>query len=178
MENSVGIQSKITTGTTPQAVTVHPNDRFIYVANSGSDNVSAFSNNGAGELMLIGTVAAGTTPQTVTLDPTGLFAYVSNSDSDDISVYSIDGSGALMPIDADGGASGIQNFAAGDSPVTVSIGIDPITSQLFAYVSNSMSSNVAGNVAAYTIEGTGELTPVPGSPYPTGISPTSIAITK
>jgi DNA-binding beta-propeller fold protein YncE len=43
----------------------------------------------------------------------------------------------------------------------------------FAYVANASSNNVS----AYTINGTtGALTPIPGSPFPTGLNPYSVTV--
>ena len=54
-------------GTGPQSVTVDPSGKFAYVANNGSNDVSAYAiNASSGALASIGTVAAGTSPFPVT----------------------------------------------------------------------------------------------------------------
>src|SRR5690348_15242045 len=53
---------------------------FAYVANKGSNNVSAFTiDPRTGALTAVGSpAAAGTSPLSVAVDPTGKFAYVAN----------------------------------------------------------------------------------------------------
>src|SRR4030067_543747 len=91
----------VAAGTTPYSVSADPSGKFVYVANDGSTNVSAYTINATtGTLTSVGAaVAAGTNPVFVTVDPSGRFVYVTNSDSDDISAYTINAStGALTSI--------------------------------------------------------------------------------
>jgi DNA-binding beta-propeller fold protein YncE len=94
----------VTTATNnPSGVAVHPNGKFVYVANfaSPSGSVSAYAINPAtGALTQVGSpVPAGDGAESVTIDPTGQFAYVANQQSDDISAYAIDGTnGTLTPL--------------------------------------------------------------------------------
>jgi YVTN family beta-propeller protein len=151
-------------------VCVDPSGRFAYVANFGSDNVSAYTINAStGVLTEIdqngataGTaVAAGSHPFSISIDPSGKFAYVANLDSDTVSAYTINATtGALTSVGAD--------VAAGDGPFIVTV--DP--SGQFAYVGNSYSNTVS----TYTINATtGVLTPV-GSSVASGNGPRSITI--
>ncbi|MBI3656077.1 MAG: beta-propeller fold lactonase family protein, partial [Acidobacteria bacterium] len=142
---------------------------FAYVANHGSNNVSGYTINGAtGALTAVpgSPFSAGSHPISVTVDPTGQFAYVANQFSDNVSAYTIDGTtGALTPVDG-------SPFPTGVSPHSVNV--DP-TSQ-FAYVANNNLRRL-GSVSAYTIDGTtGVLTPVDGSPFPAGTSPSSVTV--
>jgi 6-phosphogluconolactonase len=128
--------------------------RFAYVANNGSDTVSAYAiDSGTGVLTDVGTppVATGSLPFSVTVDPSGKFAYVANNGSDDVSAYTIDNTGALTPIICSGTCSG-NNFPAGTGPQSISV--DPTGK--FAYVANFLSNDVS----AYTIASTGALTQV------------------
>lgn len=82
---------------------------FAYVANSGSNDVSAYKidattgalteidQNGAMPGM---TVAAGTGPVSVAVDPVGRFVFIANGGSLDVSAYAIDAAdgGALRPV--------------------------------------------------------------------------------
>ena len=71
-------------------------DRFAYVANQASNDVSIHAiNAGTGALTWTGSVPAGVDPSSVAVDPSGRFAYVANSyvsnpGSGSISAYSID----------------------------------------------------------------------------------------
>lgn len=144
----------LATGTTPVAYT----PKFAYVANNGSNNVSAYTideNTGAIAAITGSPFSAGTAPWSVTTDPSGKFAFVANSGSNDISAYIINAStGVLTPNTS-------SPFQAGTSPLSVAV--DP--SGRFAYVANSGSRNIS----AYTIDAsTGALIPISGSPYSTG----------
>jgi 6-phosphogluconolactonase (cycloisomerase 2 family) len=78
-----------------------PNGSFLYVANQGTNNVSAFAVNPAtGALAPIGSPSpAGTTPTAVTVSPDGAFLYAANQGSNDVFAYSINSaSGALAPV--------------------------------------------------------------------------------
>ena len=67
-------------GIVPRSVTVDPLGKFVYVANYGSNDVSAYSIGSSGALTLIGSFTAGiASPYSVTVDPSGSFVYVANS---------------------------------------------------------------------------------------------------
>jgi 6-phosphogluconolactonase len=125
--NTAGIAWDYLAGTNPASITVAPSGTFAYVANSGSNDISAFTIS-FGYLLNIGTstVPAGNTPASVTVDPSNKFAYVANKNSNDISVYTINAStGALTQVDCGGGTgcntSGgyPKNFMAGSNPISI-----------------------------------------------------------
>jgi 6-phosphogluconolactonase (cycloisomerase 2 family) len=130
------------------AVTYTP--KFAYVANSGSNNVSAYSINASSGHLTAASgspFAAGMYPNWVVVDPSGRFAYVANSGSNSVSEYTINSaSGALAAISG--------SPLATSSPVFVAV--DP--SGRFAYVGNNSS------ITGYTINAsTGALTAISGS---------------
>ena len=89
----------IAAGTSPVSVAVDPAGKFVYVANSGSNDVSMYTINSAtGSLTLIGMIAAGLSPSSIAIHPSGKFAYVTNSGSNDVSMYSIGATGSLTLI--------------------------------------------------------------------------------
>lgn len=157
-------------------------DKYAYVANYGSNNVSAYTiNAGSGVLATVtpSTIATGAGPSAVAVDPSGQFAYVTNENANSVSAYNINsGTGALTPLtDVDAGTYGTQtSIATGSTPV--SIKIHP--SGKFAYVVNSLSNSVS----AYSIDASGalasidtdKLTPGTQTSIPTKSSPVSIAI--
>jgi 6-phosphogluconolactonase len=60
------IGAPVTTGLQPASVTVHPSGRFLYVANTGSNDVSGYTiDSNTGALTSIGTVAAGSYPVSI-----------------------------------------------------------------------------------------------------------------
>jgi len=96
-----------TIGLAPNGLTVDPTGSFLYVANSGSGTVSAFtinSSNGvltpvAGSPFTASGTASAATRTSVQVDPSAQFAYVTNGDAGTISVFSIDfATGALTTV--------------------------------------------------------------------------------
>jgi len=148
-------------------VTLPP--RFVYVANSGSNTVSAYTIDATSGILtpLAGSPAlTQLAPVFVAVDPAGKFAYVANSSSNTVSGYSIDAtSGALTPL---AGSPVLTQF----TPVSIAA-VAPTSSAKFAYVVNSGSNTVSG----YSIDATsGALTPLAGSPFVTGFTPASVAV--
>ncbi|WP_239185839.1 IPTL-CTERM sorting domain-containing protein [Candidatus Nitrotoga sp. HW29] len=157
-------------GTSPASVTVSPNGAFAFVANKGSDTISAYSiAPGTGALTPVAgsPFIAGPSPYSVTVSPNGAFIYVANSNSmgsDGVSAYSIAANtGVLTPV------AGSPFATGGASPNSVTVS----PNGAFAYVANSESNSVS----AFTINaGTGVLTPVAGSPFTTGAAPFSVTV--
>ena len=140
--------------------------RFAFVANSGSNNISAYLiDNTSGALTAVAgsPFATGANPSAVTFDPSGQFAYVANAGSNNVSAYTINTTtGALTAIAG-------SPFATGTGPGTLSID----SSGDFAYLANHGS----GDVSAFTINATtGALTAVAGSPFATGANPYSVTL--
>jgi 6-phosphogluconolactonase len=139
--------------------------RFMYVANRGSNNVSAYTVDAASGTLaaLAGSpFAAGNLPVAIAVDPTGTYAYVANQTDATISAFTIDRtSGALKAV-------GGSPFPTGPAPTSVAI--DPSSS--FVYVTNGD----AGTVSAYSINAGGALSAVSGSPFATGTTPSSVTV--
>ena len=137
---------------------VDPVGKFAYVANYGSNNVSAYAidaTNGALTPVKGSPFAAGIGPYSVTVYPSGKFAYVASLGSDNIYGFAIDAtSGALRSLPG-------SPFAEGYGPV----GLIIAPNGRFAYAPNQ-GDNGGGNISAYSIDSTrGALTPVTGSPF-------------
>ena len=153
----------------PRWIAVDPTAKFAYVPNVLSLNISGYTINATtGALSPVpGSPFAGDRPFSDTVDPTGRFAYVANGPvSSEVSGYTINATtGALSPIPG-------SPFAAGDGPV--SIAVDP--TGRFAYVANEGVFG-ASSISGYTINATtGALSPVPGSPFPSGRGARSVAV--
>jgi 6-phosphogluconolactonase len=109
--------SPYATGITPVSIAVSAVNDFVYVANQGSNNVSAYKlGAGTGILTAVpGSPFASTQPAAVAVDPTGKFAYVANAVSNTVSAYAIaPASGALTPL-------GGSPFAAALQPSAIAI---------------------------------------------------------
>ena len=129
------VGAPIATGTSPYAILGSDSggSRFVFVANEGSNDVSAFAvdpTTGALTAVPGSPFAAGTDPQAFAFDGSGSL-YVTNAGSDNVSAYSIDGNtGALTPQPG-------SPVAGGTGPT--SIIFDPDGEQL--YVANHGGSN-------------------------------------
>jgi YD repeat-containing protein len=108
--------SPFATGQNPLFVTLDPTGRFVYVANQGSNNVSAYTiDPNAGFLTPVfgSPFAVGNGPDSVVVDFSGSFLYVTNKLGSTISAFSINQtSGALTPITG-------SPFNTGTAPVSV-----------------------------------------------------------
>ncbi|MCI4345502.1 MAG: YncE family protein [Thermoplasmata archaeon] len=94
-----GNSSSIHVGSWPEGAAYDPTNGYLYVANSGSNNVSVI--NGT---KLIATVGAGSSPVSVTYDGTNGFVYVSNSGSPNVTVIN--------------GTKSVGSVAVGPNPTT------------------------------------------------------------
>jgi 6-phosphogluconolactonase len=157
------VGTPIATGASPHAIVgfvigVEPK-RFVYVGNEGSNDVSAFSANpttGALTAVPGSPFAAGTDPQAMALY--GLSLYVANAGADNVYVY---------PIDVNTGAlAEPRTIAMGKSPTSVVV----VPGASVVYVANHGGSN---DISAFHFS---DLTPVPGSPFPAGGNPLSLAV--
>jgi 6-phosphogluconolactonase (cycloisomerase 2 family) len=166
--------SPFTTGFNPVSIAPDPLGRFVYTVASGvwaytinrSTLLSVVRNSGSypvvPTLSAVDFHSAGTQPNSLAVDPTGRFVYVAASGSKNIWAYTISAStGALTLIPG-------SPFPTGSSASPTAITVDP--TGRFAYSTNT-DQNVAANntISAYSIDSmTGALTPIPGSPFPTG----------
>ncbi len=149
--------------------------RALYVVNGGSNDVSAFSADAdSGALTPLGSpVTAGSNPSAAaifaTVNPGDIspppqrlreYLYVANAGSNDVSAYRADG--GPTPLAPASYATG-----AGPSAVAIYPGGDVLHSGGgFLYVANAGGSS---DLSAFVIDGiSGGLTPVPGSPFPSG----------
>jgi YVTN family beta-propeller protein len=157
--------SPFAAGTNPASVTVATasaagkSSTYVYAANNGSNNVSAYTVAPTGSLAPVAgsPFAAGTGPISAAADAGGRFVYVVNQGSNDVSAYAIDAAtGALTAIAG-------SPFAAGTNPTCVTLA----SGSTFVFVVNSGSNNVS----AYSIGATGALTAVAGSPFAAGSNP-------
>ena len=101
-------------GSDPDGVVVAPNGKFVYVANSGSNNVSGYTLDSGGSLKEVpgSPFAAGSVSQKLAVDPTSNFVYVTNYSAGNISAYAIANNGALTQLAG-------SPFAAGTGPLGI-----------------------------------------------------------
>ena len=160
--NTPDVQTRLAHG----AVVSNVPHEYLYAANYGSDNVSAYAIRANGALSAVtgSPFTAGTQPAGVAIAPGYNFLYTANEDSNNVSGYSINvANGALTPVSG-------SPFGAGDEPF--GIAIHPTGK--FVYVANYQEGNVSG----YTINtSTGNLTQIAGSPFGSEQDPDGMAVT-
>lgn len=150
-------------GTTPAGVAVDPTGRFIYVTDSATNQLYAYTlTNGVITANSASPFTTGQFPLGVTVDPRGSYVYVANYGSQSVSQYTIN--------TATGALSGGGSTAVGTGPTCVTI--DPAIG-IYLYTSNRIDSTVS---AEQLNPHTGSLTQVQNTPYAAGALP-SCAVT-
>src|SRR6266480_1351672 len=152
--NGTGLFSASNTAT----VTIRK--KFLYVANTGSNNISGFSiNTTTGALTPVPDSPFATKGDgsffgiSLAVTPNGKFVYAGNAGSGDISAFSVGSNGALTSIAG-------SPFFVGDAPD----GIKVSPNGKFLGVALPFSDSVA----MFRIGSNGALASVPGSPFPQG----------
>lgn len=91
--------------------------KFLYVANAGSNDVSAFSidpTTGVSAALANSPFAAGLGPSSIAVDISGKFLYVTNSGSNNVSVFSINSTtGSLTAVPNSPFAVGMRPMSVG-----------------------------------------------------------------
>ena len=162
----------LSTGTVPSGVAVDPCNRFVYVANSTSNNISAFTICSAvtpsclkpdfSLLAVTGSpfgTSPGDGPGPVAVDPYGNFLYVVDSGSSQVSAFRIGAN--------NGNLTSVGTYAAGTGANSIAIRGDDI----WVFVANSTSSTLSQYAI---IPATGGL--APQSPASTFNTPTGVAV--
>lgn len=84
-----------------QRLTLSPNGLFLYVTNTGTNEIAVFSINSGGQLLtrIIPNTSTGaaSAPVGITVDPSGRFLYVANSGTNEVAGFSIGTGGGLTP---------------------------------------------------------------------------------
>lgn len=163
------------TGGFPFAIALSPSLNTLYVDNSSSQTVSAYSISSGGGLTAAGaSPKTGPAPMGMAIDPAGKHLFVANQGSFNltqpgtISAFSINGT-TLTPVAGSPFSTELPGDVTGSGPVAVVVS----ASGKFLYVAN----NFTGTVTGFTISSSGVLTPFPTPPYIVGTSPAGLAIT-
>jgi len=155
------------TGASPHAIVSLSNFPYIFIANEGSNDVSVFApdaTTGALTAAPGSPFPAGTRPQamafldlgTIISGTAGTALVVANAGSDNVSGYSIGPAGALTALPG-------FPVAVGKNPTSIVVAANAI------FVANHGGSN---DISAFYPD----QTPVPGSPFPVGGNPLSLAL--
>ena len=95
------IGTSIAAGTQPTAALQVLSGKFLYVANQGSNNISAYSidpNTGALTAISGSPFTAGTKPTSLAFDPVNNLLLVGNSGSSDISIYAVNTTTGVLQV--------------------------------------------------------------------------------
>jgi len=85
--------SPFAAGTDVHSIVIHPSKKFLYAANTFSNDISLFAIDTSGAITEQGSrTATGTAPRFLVMDQTGSFLYSGNLSSTDVWVFSIDSS--------------------------------------------------------------------------------------
>jgi 6-phosphogluconolactonase len=167
-------------GADPAAIAITPNGQFLYVANSGSNDITAFSIGATGLLSLIAPSGAHanpiktsvTAPKGMAISPNGSFLYVANSSAHTVAVFQI-GTNGLLTLVPPAGSNTNPIPTGGTTPSSLMISLNG----RFLY-----SANGGGTISAFTIGSDGLLTLVPSAagtlnPVSAGVNATPVALT-
>ena len=97
-DDSYAHAQTIATGPSPRGLAVHPQGRFLYVANGGNGTISQYHIEANGTLTALGAFFVGGTPAAIAIDDAGRFAYVANASTGQVASYSIDNSTGLLSV--------------------------------------------------------------------------------
>lgn len=164
--------SPITAGAGVEALAMHPSGKFLYAANSVTNNLSLYTISSTGALTEVTPrTTAGTAPTLLAMDSAGSFLYVANSGSRDISVYSIDSStGALTPVPQTSGVTAPTGLQA------MNLALTPSGNFLYLTGEESQGLSTTGVIEAFPLSQGVVQNPVSGSPFFTGNIPLGLAI--
>ncbi len=154
-------------GSTPAGIAVDPTGRFIYVTDSATNQLYAFTVSSSNMPMAItsGPFTTGQFPLGITIDPRGTFVYVANFGSNSVSEFTID--------TATGSLSGGGGATVDTGPTCVTI--DP-GEGIYLFTSNQRDNTVSSEVLD---SHNGSLSNVQGTPFSSAALPTcAVAISN
>jgi len=166
-----------TVPTGPASVAVSVSGNFLYVSNTFTSTVSAYSISGTGSLTALGAspYTVGLAPSGLAIPPNGSSLYVANTGTNNISAFNICDKVVTTCSDVnhpDGTLHPVAGSPFSDGGGPVAIAIDPAFN--FLYVLNRASNQISS--FAYGA-GSGALTPLSATPtVSTGQAPASFVI--
>jgi 6-phosphogluconolactonase (cycloisomerase 2 family) len=154
-------------GTGPISLQMSPTAPFLFVANQGSSNVTAYVvDPGTGSLGTVGgspfLISPASHPSSLAVSPKGDFLFVANATEGTVAVFSISSTGVLALVGAP------VSLGAGATPNAVAVE----HSGRFLYVADSAHNVVLG----FSIQSGGALSAINGSPFAAGAAPIGLGI--
>jgi len=162
----------------PTALATSGKMLFVATSNAGAGSVSTYafdSTTGVVTTPAAFTTAVDLNPSAMTMDASGKFLFLTDSGASEVEVLSIGSSGQLTPV-SQSAPCAVHTCATGPTPLNV--WVHP--SGKFLYTANQGStvngtSCVNGGVSAFSIDGSGALTQLSGSPFAAGPCPSYAA---
>ncbi len=150
------------------SMAVTPNGNYLFASNGAY--IETFAIGSDGELSATSTSLASGDIDGIAISPNGAFLAVTPATGGTVYEYSVNSAGALSPVSG----SPFTGTLIGGSGGT-------ITNAAWNCASNLLYNGVAQNpgmeVVGWSVDGSGVLTPLPGSPYPySGASNSNVAI--
>jgi 6-phosphogluconolactonase len=154
--------SPFPTGTNPVSVVVDPKANFIYVANGGSNDISAYTmDSSSGNLTAFAsTISLAGTPKQVRIDPNGRFLYAA------LGTVGVQ----VFKINADGTLTSVTTVAPAPCAGASDVAVDPDTR--FAYIADGNTG-----ICAYAINAnSGGLSLINQSIIPSATKPVALVV--
>ena len=159
--------SPISAGSAVEALALHPSGKYLYAANSGSNNISLYTVSSTGGLTEKNRTNSGTSPTLLAIDKAGGFLYAANSGSFDISVFSINSSSGDLAV--------VAQSSGANAPIGLqAINMAVAPSGNFLYVTGQ--EQLGGIIEVFPVSQGVLGTPVTNSPFFTGNNPLGLAI--
>jgi 6-phosphogluconolactonase len=154
-----------TVGVSPSSIAIDPTSRYLYVTDKLQNVMYGFqiARENTGNLipLVSSPFATGQYPLSVTIEPRGKYVYVANYNSSTVSSYSLNlANGSLG-----GSATTGSGFSTATGPTCVTV--EPALG-VYLYTSNYLDGSISGGQIN---TGTGQLTAVTNSFFPTGTQP-------
>jgi YVTN family beta-propeller protein len=144
----------------PMFASITPDGRWLYVTNQRSGDLSTFAIDAASMLAPAGNrVPTGGRPEGIAISPDGRFLYTNSIDANAVSAFTIGPEGQLGPL---GVFPTCENFRDPAACGAVATAVTPDGGAVYAL--NVFSDQLA----AFTVDATGALVSVSGSPLPSG----------
>jgi 6-phosphogluconolactonase (cycloisomerase 2 family) len=170
----------VATGAQPQAMAITPDEKTLFIANSGDNSISGYPVNSDGTLGTpVNTASLGQFPVALAIDPTGNILFAADQQSGDVSAYTIS-STSLTAVGAVPTQTVSSPVSADPSALAVS------ATGNFLYVANAATNQVLG----FSYASNGALTPLlsanpnpcgagaPGYCVQVGTSPSGLAFSR
>ena len=187
-------------GRNPVAMVTSPNGKYLYVVNKDDNNIVQFAIGTDAKLYPQQTCnTPGSAPVAIAINNTGTLLYVvdfyspttpggpvyssSNPGPGDLVVYPLNSTQALTGctpvtqtfVDSKGNTQTATYVQLGVNPT----GVSSLANTGFVYVSDQNTTSGLGQVEAFSVNSSGTLSGVSGSPFQSGTSPSSlIAVTS